>query len=53
MLMNSTSIGMGETEGQSPVRKEALAQYQLAFDAIYTPLRTQLIQVQSFSSLNL
>lgn len=45
VLMNSTSIGMGDTEGQSPVSKQALAQYQLVFDAIYTPLRTQLIQV--------
>ena len=45
MLMNSTSIGMGESEGQSPVSKQALAHYQLVFDAIYTPLRTQLIQV--------
>ena len=53
VLMNSTSIGMRETEGQSPLRKQALAHYQLVFDAIYTPLRTQLIQVLRFSSLTL
>ena len=45
VLMNSTSIGMHDTEGQSPVGRQSLADYQLVFDAIYTPLRTQLIQV--------
>lgn len=49
VLMNSTSIGMHDTEGQSPVRRQALAHYQLVFDAIYTPLRTQLIQVLASS----
>ena len=53
VLMNSTSIGMGDTEGHSPISKQALAHYQLVFDAIYTPLRTQLIQVLFSSPLNL
>ena len=45
ILMNSTSIGMHAMEGQSPVDRKALQGYRLVFDAIYTPLRTRLIQV--------
>ncbi|CAK0754240.1 hypothetical protein CVIRNUC_002282 [Coccomyxa viridis] len=44
ILMNSTSIGMHAMEGQSPVERKALQGYRLVFDAIYTPLRTRLIQ---------
>ena len=38
---------MHDTEGQSPVSRQALKHCQLVFDAIYTPLRTQLIQVKA------
>ena len=47
ILMNSTSIGMHAMEGQSPVGRTALQGYRLVFDAIYTPLRTRLIQVHN------
>ena len=47
VLMNSTSVGMHAMEGQSPVNREGLQGYRLVFDAIYTPLRTRLIQVHN------
>lgn len=45
VLVNTTSVGMHPAENQSPVAASALAQFSLVFDAIYTPLETQLLKV--------
>lgn len=45
MLVNTTSVGMHPAEGESPVAAAALPQFQVVFDAIYTPLETQLLKV--------
>lgn len=44
VLMNSTSVGMHPDVGRSPVPGAPLASYQLVFDAVYTPVDTQLLQ---------
>ncbi|KAK9906781.1 hypothetical protein WJX75_007923 [Coccomyxa subellipsoidea] len=44
VLMNSTSIGMHPREDESPVSAEALSGYGVVFDAVYTPLETQLLR---------
>lgn len=46
VLMNSTSIGMHPREEESPVSAEALSGYGVVFDAVYTPLETQLLRVR-------
>jgi shikimate dehydrogenase len=45
VLVNTTSVGMHPAEDQSPVAASALAQFSVVFDAIYTPLETQLLKV--------
>lgn len=45
ILINTTSVGMQPNEEQSPIPKEALQEYTLVFDAVYTPLKTTLLKV--------
>ena len=47
VLANTTSVGMHPAEGESPVAADALTGYQLVFDAVYTPLQTQLLKVSA------
>ncbi len=47
VLVNTTSVGMHPAVGESPVAAGALPQFQVVFDAIYTPLETQLLKVGS------
>lgn len=44
VLVNTTSVGMHPDEESSPVPQETLKNYQLVFDAVYTPLETKLLQ---------
>lgn len=46
VLLNTTSVGMQPNEDARPVPKEALKDYKLVFDAIYTPVETALLKVQ-------
>ena len=50
VLANTTAVGMHPAEGESPVAAEALVGYQLVFDAVYTPLQTQLLKVHANST---
>ena len=45
VLVNTTSVGMHPNVNDSPMPAESLGGYQLVFDAIYTPVQTQLLQV--------
>lgn len=45
ILINTTSVGMQPNNEATPVPKEALQNYKLVFDAVYTPLETQLLKV--------
>ena len=45
VLANTTSIGMHPLEGASPVSASAVGSFELVFDAVYTPMDTQLLQV--------
>ncbi len=45
MLANSTSVGMHPNVSQSPVGAGAMCNFSVAFDAVYTPLQTQLLKV--------
>ena len=47
MLANTTSIGMHPDVAASPVAASALQQYELVFDAVYTPMATQLLKVST------
>lgn len=49
--MNTTSVGMHPAEDQSPVAASALAHFSVVFDAIYTPLETQLLKVGGLSHM--
>ncbi|CAI9776852.1 unnamed protein product [Fraxinus pennsylvanica] len=44
ILANTTSIGMHPKVNETPVSKEALANYMLVFDAVYTPKITRLLR---------
>lgn len=50
VLMNSTSIGMHPEVGATPVPKAALSKYRLVFDAVYTPVETQLLKVRALTA---
>ena len=45
MLANTTSIGMHPDVSTSPVSATALQPFKLVFDAVYTPMETQLLKV--------
>lgn len=44
VLINTTSIGMHPLESASPGPRSGLEQYQLVFDAVYTPIETLLLR---------
>ncbi|XP_068341356.1 bifunctional 3-dehydroquinate dehydratase/shikimate dehydrogenase, chloroplastic-like isoform X1 [Pyrus communis] len=44
VLANATSVGMEPRIDQTPLSKNALKNYSLVFDAIYTPTWTRLLQ---------
>ena len=46
MLANTTSKGMHPQQDVSPVAASALKEFELVFDAVYTPMDTQLLQVR-------
>ena len=46
VLANTTSIGMHPQQDVSPVAASALKDFELVFDAVYTPMDTQLLQVR-------
>lgn len=45
VLVNTTSVGMHPHVSQSPVASEAINNFDVVFDAIYTPLQTRLLKV--------
>ena len=45
VLANTTSIGMQPNVEDSPLPAAVLSGFSLAFDAIYTPMQTQLLKV--------
>jgi len=45
VLINSTAVGMQPAVDATLVPKEGLTDYTLVFDAVYTPLETQLLKV--------
>ena len=42
-VLNASGVGMGESEGISPIPKELLSPRQLCFDACYNPARTRFL----------
>lgn len=44
VILNATSLGMGEQVNQSPVPKECIQQGQIVFDAVYAPRETKLLK---------
>jgi shikimate dehydrogenase len=44
IILNATSVGMGEQEGISPVPPSYLHAGQIVFDAVYKPRQTRLLQ---------
>lgn len=44
IILNATSLGMGDQEGLSPVPAEYLHAEQIVFDAVYKPRQTRLLQ---------
>lgn len=42
-VLNASGVGMGESEGTSPIPGELLNPRQLCFDACYNPARTQFL----------
>jgi shikimate dehydrogenase len=45
ILINSTTIGMGELAGQPPVPEEFIQPNQICFDAVYSPQITKFLQL--------
>lgn len=43
ILINSTTLGMGELVNETPVADKYLRKGQIVFDAVYNPLKTRLI----------
>lgn len=44
IVLNSTPLGMGEYEDQTPISSEFLNSSQLVFDAVYKPYHTKLLK---------
>ena len=44
VLVNATSMGMGDQRELLPIAKEALANFQVVMDIVYAPLATRLLQ---------
>lgn len=45
IVINTTSVGMGDLEGQSPIPESALRKGQIVFDIVYTPYETELLKM--------
>ena len=45
VLANTTSIGMHPHVDASPVSASVLGSFEVVFDAVYTPMDTQLLKV--------
>ncbi len=44
IILNATSLGMGDQMNQTPVNKEYLRKGQIVFDAVYKPWETRLLK---------
>ncbi|KAH7443785.1 hypothetical protein KP509_02G050600 [Ceratopteris richardii] len=44
ILANTTSVGMHPNISETPLAKDALRNYSLVFDAVYTPINTRLLR---------
>ena len=44
IIVNSTSLGMGDLVGETPVPKESISSRHIVFDAVYDPLETRLLR---------
>ncbi len=44
VLVNATSVGMGELKDKSPVPAEVTRHYAVVMDIVYAPLKTRLLQ---------
>jgi shikimate dehydrogenase len=44
IILNSTSLGMGEQLNETPVPKEYITKDQIIFDAVYVPYETKLLK---------
>lgn len=53
VLANTTSIGMHPEVSATPVAASALQHFKLVFDAVYTPMQTQLLKVSKGRALYL
>lgn len=44
VLVNTTSVGMQPNHNESPLPQSVTSSFSVVFDAVYTPLRTKLLQ---------
>lgn len=44
IIINTTSVGMEPTDGESPIPAECISPHQVVFDIVYTPHKTKLLQ---------
>ena len=44
IILNATSLGMGEQMNQTPIPKEFIRKNQIVFDAVYSPRETRLLK---------
>lgn len=44
ILINATSVGMGADSEETPIAREALAQFGIVMDIVYAPLETKLLR---------
>ena len=44
VLVNTTSVGMHPNEHDTPIPQQYLGQFQVVFDAVYTPMVTRLLK---------
>ncbi len=45
IIINTTSVGMDPNRNQSPIPQSAICKHHIVFETIYSPARTQLIQM--------
>lgn len=45
IIINTTSVGMGDTSGQSPIQGSSIAKHHIVFETIYAPATTKLLQL--------
>ncbi len=44
IILNATSLGMGEHKSESPIPSELISKHHIVFDAVYNPYETRLLQ---------